>query len=67
MELDKSRCMHREDTDHAHYDCRKHDFHDGEIGQEKRAHEDLILGDASLLQQETEDDAKYKIKIQQIE
>ena len=37
------------------------------IGQEKRAHEDLILGDAPLLQQETEDDAKYKIKIQQIE
>jgi hypothetical protein len=30
------------------------------IGQEKRAHEDLILGDAPLLQQETEDDAKYK-------
>jgi hypothetical protein len=31
------------------------------IGQEKRAHEDLILGDAPLLQQETEDDAKYKL------
>jgi hypothetical protein len=45
-----SQTFEQVDTDLPCHDGGHHDFNDGEIGQEKLTHDDIILGHPTLLQ-----------------
>jgi hypothetical protein len=60
VKLDHPQAVHCKYANHPDDDRREHHFDNGEVFQKEHADQDVMFGDASLLQQKTKRDPEHK-------